>query len=181
MKRIYRSSTDKMLGGVAAGMAQYLDLDVSLVRLLWILTIFLGGVGLPAYIIAWIVIPEEPYPGALVSGTAVKEKVKTVQNQGSETRSEGGDRIDTDEMAAGKVETVTGEVDTQCKGEAESPPPAEDDAEGRREKVLGILLIIFGFAFLIRETVHIDLFRYFWPLLLVFLGIFIIVNDKRGS
>lgn len=61
MKQIYRSTRDKILGGVAAGMADYLDLDVVLVRLLWVLFILMGGIGLPVYIIAWIIIPPEPY------------------------------------------------------------------------------------------------------------------------
>ncbi|MGI6554428.1 MAG: PspC domain-containing protein [Bacillota bacterium] len=180
MKRIYRSSTDKMLGGVAAGMAQYLDLDVSLVRLLWIMTLFLGGVGLPAYIIAWIVIPEEPYPGALSAGAAVKS-VETTEAAGPGTAGEEGEGGNTEEISPGKTENGSWEGETQGKKDMESLPPGESDAEGRRKKVLGIILIIFGFAFLLRETVNIDFFRYFWPLLLVFLGIYIIVSDKRGS
>lgn len=56
-KKLYRSSTNKMLCGVCAGIANYINLDPSVVRLLWILFGFLGGSGLLAYIIAAIVIP----------------------------------------------------------------------------------------------------------------------------
>jgi len=46
--------------GVCAGLAEYFDLDVSLIRIAWAVCI-LCGVGVLAYIVAWIVIPEEPY------------------------------------------------------------------------------------------------------------------------
>jgi len=59
-KRLMRSSTDKKLGGVCAGLADYLDLDVTLVRVLWVLAVFCGGTGLLLYVVLWIVLPVEP-------------------------------------------------------------------------------------------------------------------------
>jgi phage shock protein PspC (stress-responsive transcriptional regulator) len=55
-----RSSTDKKLGGVCAGLGAYLDLDVTLVRVLWVLAVFCGGTGLLLYVVLWIVLPVEP-------------------------------------------------------------------------------------------------------------------------
>ena len=63
-ERLYRSRSDRMLFGVAGGMADWLDLDPSLVRLVWALLVLAGGVGLLLYIVAAIVIPEEPLGGA---------------------------------------------------------------------------------------------------------------------
>jgi len=60
-KRLMRSSTDKKLGGVCAGLADYLDLDVTLVRVLWALAVFCGGTGLLLYAVLWIVLPVEPF------------------------------------------------------------------------------------------------------------------------
>ncbi|HHV43315.1 MAG TPA: PspC domain-containing protein [Firmicutes bacterium] len=60
MKRLYRSRTERKLGGVAGGLAQYFSIDPSLVRLLWVIVGLWAGFGLLAYIIAWIIIPEEP-------------------------------------------------------------------------------------------------------------------------
>jgi phage shock protein C len=54
-----------MIFGVAGGMADWLDLDPALVRLVWALLILAGGVGLLLYIVAAIVIPEEPIGGAV--------------------------------------------------------------------------------------------------------------------
>ena len=65
-KKLYRSTTQKMLGGVCGGLAEYLDIDVSIVRLLWVGVSLVTAV-LPMtffYIIAWIVVPQEcPAPG----------------------------------------------------------------------------------------------------------------------
>jgi phage shock protein C len=57
--RLYRSRTDRMLGGVAGGLGQYLNVDPVLVRLAFV-ALLLAGVGFFAYIIAWIIVPEEP-------------------------------------------------------------------------------------------------------------------------
>lgn len=72
-ERLYRSRTDRMIFGVAGGMARWLDVDPAVVRLVWALLIIAGGVGLLLYIVAAIVVPEEPL-GAMpppASGQAV--------------------------------------------------------------------------------------------------------------
>ena len=64
-RRLYRSRTDTVLGGVASGLAVYLNTDPALVRIAWaILVPLTGGAAFLAYIVGWIVVPEEPYPGA---------------------------------------------------------------------------------------------------------------------
>jgi len=60
-KRLYRSTTDRMVSGVAGGVADYLAVDPSIIRIAWaVLTIFSGGAFLLLYIIMWIVVPEGP-------------------------------------------------------------------------------------------------------------------------
>ena len=61
MKKLYRSKAARMVGGVCGGLANYFNVDPTLIRLAWVLFIFMYGTGLLAYLIAWIVIPEEPY------------------------------------------------------------------------------------------------------------------------
>jgi phage shock protein C len=62
-RRFARSSGDKKIAGVCAGVARYFDLDSSLVRALWLLCVLLGGCGLIAYVVLWIVMPLDPaYP-----------------------------------------------------------------------------------------------------------------------
>jgi phage shock protein C len=59
-KRLMRPRADRKIAGVCAGFAEYFDLDVTVVRLTWLIVSFMTGIGLLAYPIAWIVIPEEP-------------------------------------------------------------------------------------------------------------------------
>lgn len=60
VRRLYRSRYDKKLGGVCAGLANFFQIDPTLVRLLWVLLVVFYGAGILAYIIAWIIVPEEP-------------------------------------------------------------------------------------------------------------------------
>ena len=60
-KRLYRSSLDKQLGGVCGGVAEYLELDPSLVRIGAILLLFVAGTGFLAYLVAWLVIPLDTH------------------------------------------------------------------------------------------------------------------------
>lgn len=61
-----RSSRDKKLGGVCAGLAEYFDLDPTIVRIVWLLAIFLGGTGLLLYLILWIALPLAPSTPVMV-------------------------------------------------------------------------------------------------------------------
>ena len=60
-KKPYKSSTDKKLAGVCGGLAEYFNIDSTLVRLGWVVFGLLGGSGLLAYIIAAIIMPDRPY------------------------------------------------------------------------------------------------------------------------
>ncbi len=61
-RKLMRSRADRKIGGVCAGLAHYLELDVSLVRILWFFITLCCGIfpGIIAYILGWIIIPEEP-------------------------------------------------------------------------------------------------------------------------
>lgn len=66
-KRLMRSSRDKKIGGVCAGLADYFDLDPTIVRVVWLLAVLLGGTGILAYLILWIVLPLAPAPMPVTS------------------------------------------------------------------------------------------------------------------
>lgn len=87
-KKLYRSRKDRMLGGVSGGLAEYFDIDPTLVRVLFVLSLIFGGMGFIAYIILWIIVPEEPF---------FNSEVKS---------SETGD-VNSDENNAEKTETQT--------------------------------------------------------------------------
>ena len=59
-KRLVRPRAVRKIAGVCAGFAEYFDVDVTVVRLVWLFVSLMTGVGLLAYPIAWIVMPDEP-------------------------------------------------------------------------------------------------------------------------
>ncbi len=59
-KRLYRSGNKKLLGGVCGGVAEYFDVDPTLIRLPWALASFLWGIGILLYVVAWIIVPKNP-------------------------------------------------------------------------------------------------------------------------
>ena len=58
-KRLTRPRVGRKIAGVCAGFANYFDIDVTLVRLVWLVVVIFGGTGLLAYIVGWILMPEE--------------------------------------------------------------------------------------------------------------------------
>lgn len=58
-KKLYRSDSNKMIAGVCGGIAEYINLDPTIVRLLWVLLSFMGGTGIIAYIVAAIIMPSQ--------------------------------------------------------------------------------------------------------------------------
>ena len=59
-KRLYRDTKNRLIGGVCSGLGDYFNVDYSIIRIIWLLLFLFGGIGLLAYIIAWIVVPEKP-------------------------------------------------------------------------------------------------------------------------
>lgn len=59
-KKLYRSRKNRMIAGVCGGLAEYFNVDPTIIRLLWVLFVLGGGSGGLAYLVAWIIIPEEP-------------------------------------------------------------------------------------------------------------------------
>ncbi len=76
-KRLYRSVEDNKLGGVCGGLGEYFNIDPTFIRIIAILLVFADGVGILAYIIAWIIMPKRPL--ALTDGQT-KEKPATDSN-----------------------------------------------------------------------------------------------------
>lgn len=81
-KQLYRSRNNKVIGGVCAGIGEYFEIDPTIVRIIWLTSIF-AGIGVIAYIIAWIIIPEQPVELNTSSYSYDAQKTKT-QNFDSE-------------------------------------------------------------------------------------------------
>ena len=63
-RRLYRSRTDRKLAGVCGGLAQYFNIDATLLRVLFVVLALLGGPGLVIYLLMWILVPDEPLGAA---------------------------------------------------------------------------------------------------------------------
>ncbi len=60
-KRLKRSNSDKMIAGVCGGLANYFDLDTTLIRLAFAFATIFAGTGILAYLIMWIIVPKESF------------------------------------------------------------------------------------------------------------------------
>jgi len=70
-RRLYRSHSDRMIGGVCGGLAQFLTIDATIIRLLFVFTALFGGASLLVYLVMLLVVPEEPLPkDSIISSTA---------------------------------------------------------------------------------------------------------------
>ncbi len=66
-KKLYRSPTDQMLGGVCGGLGEYLGLDSTLVRLFFVLATLFSGMGGLLYLVLWVIVPLAPIEGSAFS------------------------------------------------------------------------------------------------------------------
>ena len=66
VRRLYRSRVNRQIGGVCGGLAEFFDLDPTLVRVFFVLAALLGGHGLLVYLALWLVVPEEPASQAVI-------------------------------------------------------------------------------------------------------------------
>lgn len=65
MKELHRSRTNRMIAGVCGGLGEYFEIDPNVIRLVWaVITAFTMGIGLLAYLLAWLILPEEGSPAA---------------------------------------------------------------------------------------------------------------------
>lgn len=78
-KRLYRSRKNRIIAGVAGGMAEYFDVDPTIARLVWVIALLSGGIGIALYIIAWIIIPEDHGPADhYVAHSEAREKQRAI-------------------------------------------------------------------------------------------------------
>ena len=148
--RLYRSPDDRMLAGVAGGLAEMLDFDPSIIRIVWaVLIVLTGGLALLVYIVMAIVVPERP--------------------------------IGVDRRAARAGPTPAG---VSAAGSAADPATGTTPSRARRGDrsdatrgglVAGLVLIVIGAFFLVRELIpSIDL-GFWWPTVAIGLGVVLVV------
>ncbi|MFY9322323.1 MAG: PspC domain-containing protein [Bacillota bacterium] len=83
MKRLYRSRTGSMIGGVCSGLAEYLEIDPTIVRLAFVLLALYTGIGIAAYLILWIIVPY-PDRGEAETSEIVREGAEEIRDTAME-------------------------------------------------------------------------------------------------
>jgi phage shock protein PspC (stress-responsive transcriptional regulator) len=194
-ERLYRSRDDRMLAGVAAGVAETLDADPSIIRIAWaLLTIFTGGIALIVYIVMAIVVPEAPDDWAPAQPAPPVPPVDPVPPAPTFAETAGSPAPPMSADAA----PFTAPAPPSSAPPIAPPPPSwaagydnrraarrarrEAREPGRGGLIAGIVLIVLGGAFLIREFVPWFDWHVWWPVGLIALGgLLLLLALRPGS
>ena len=161
-ERLYRSRDDRMLAGVAGGVAEMLDADPSIIRIVWVLlAILTGGIALVVYIVMAIVVPERPVgmPAGIVSPPGASS----------------GEPVPEGSWMAPDGSTVP------MAGQAPAFHQGDPAGGGRAGVVVGLVLVIIGGLFLARQFLAGPDFGLWWPIVAIVLGIVLIVAAVAPS
>ena len=163
-QRLMRSRNEKVIAGVAGGLAHYLAIDPVLIRLIFIGLVF-TGVGVILYPILWLVMPLEPVAGATVAAVAGGREVFVAPgSMPSRTRFDLMTGQPNDPGEAGEEIPITN-VDTA--------PEAAPDPRARRNQLLGYALLIVGGIILMSMIAGLSglLAKILFPMILIGVGV----------
>lgn len=201
--RLFRSRDERVLAGVAGGLADYLDVDPSLVRVVWvILALFSGGAFLIVYVVMALVVPEEPWEGVPVPpfasptppGTPPPSPVGGEATAGSAA----GEAPPQETPPPGAPPTWPGIVppagwqgtDWRAQRQAwRAQRRAERAARWARGErpgqaaglVVGLILLTVGLVFLLPLVFPDFAIGRYWPLILIVLGVLLVIAAVRPS
>lgn len=167
--RLYRSNHERMISGVAGGVAERLDIDPSIVRILWVLLVLpTGFLALVAYVVMAIVVPEEPEEPATEARPGDSASVPT----GGPTPEEGGNP---------PPATAPAWVDprAQRRADREARRAARRARGSGGAVVFGGILVVLGVLFLARQFLPELDFDLVWPIALILLGVALVIGSVR--
>ena len=186
-RRLYRCRHDRQLAGVAGGLAEYLDLDPTLVRVLWILSVFFGGFTILLYIVLAFVMPLEPVPMA-AGPVAAATQPGPVAGSGTVAGSDAADAAGLVGSVASDPTATTATATWVAPGGAAVPaawaaPAAHAHTrrgDGRFGLVVGVVLVVFGALALVGPLFPgWALGAAFWPAFLLAVGVGLLVVAAR--
>lgn len=188
-EHLHRSRDDRMLAGVAGGLAEMWDADPSLVRIVWaLLTIFTGGVALVVYIVMAIVVPEEdddydrPMPAMppppFAPPVAQERSAAAAASDATTSPGQVGGM-----QAPAAVPTPSYWVPDTGSSRADARAAHREARRAARRQrgnsaapaVIGVFLVLFGGFFLAREWLPALDWDWFWPTMLIALGVLLLV------
>lgn len=154
-KKLYRSETHVIIGGVAGGLGEYFEVDPALIRVIFIVLVLAGGSGVFLYLVLWLVLPKKSHvkQGALTKET-LEENARDME---------------------AKAKQVIKKMDESDKKSDQKEIDNRQNSQPNRTYWLGFGLIIIG-TLLFLQTLNIIQRGMFWPLMLIMLGLAIIVR-----
>ena len=181
-KRLYRNEHDKVVAGVASGLAEYMQIDITIVRLLFVLsTIFLMGVGLLVYIVIWIVAPINNDLTAKYSQFNDYFKKNPQDNSMFNSANAFSNPANSDSQTKWNTENAGAGF------ESINHPPQFKSGNDTGRTIGGLILLFLGVYFLLRQFDFIphwfNIFKIYklWPLAIIAVGITLIFKNQRKN
>ena len=150
-QNLHKSRTNKVIAGVCGGVGEYFNVDATLIRLVWALAIFLGGSGFIIYILAMIIMPDDPRP----------EQKKQTVSAIEATSGPNGDEATKSEAGPKETNNTTGEE--------------------KRNQIFGLFLVALGGYFLLERYFPFFEIHNWWPVLIIIIGLFVMLKGRGGS
>ncbi len=183
-KRLYLSK-NKVIGGVAGGIAEYTGIDPTLVRLIWAFSVFAGGAGLFVYVVAMIIIPEQPHSSSSqvsVDNEQNQEAIEDLKQAAQDLAESSGEVAqEVAERVRRSVDRIVhrsqDELDEEIDVDTSKPVEQTSNYSNRN---LGLILLIIGFIFLFRNVLPWIPWGFIWPLGLILLGAMYIFRGVGG-
>ncbi|HZY35898.1 MAG TPA: PspC domain-containing protein [Mucilaginibacter sp.] len=175
-KKLYRDEYHKVIGGVCAGLGEYFDMDVTIVRLLFCFAFFVMGVGLIPYVILWIVLPRRGYPYNNFNNPTVDYRVPPQQpadGPQSTTPPPSASPYGTNPFANSNYNYNTYSSDTM-----KNVPPVRQPSNAG--VIVGVVLIVIGGIILIDNYDLIPDFDFsrLWPLAIIAAGAALLMSGR---
>lgn len=146
-KALTRSRYDKIIGGVAGGLAEYFHIDSAIVRVLFVLFTLLYGIGFWVYIILWIILPYGPLPQTWQQTNPPSGTVHPTSSPSSEENTS-----------------------------SNPMPQNQKKSKHDTNLIIGLILIVLGILFLISQYIPYIHFGHLWPFILIIIGIVLLYN-----
>lgn len=176
MNRLYRSPDDRVLAGVAGGMAEAYDLDPSLVRLGWaLLIVFTGGAFLIIYVVMALVVPLRPF-GNQPSNSGGNAAMSGVPMAAATAADQATDPSTDTHPLANPPQPAGTPPPTGGPQPAWTAPYSRPRREGGGALVIGVVLVIVGGFLLARQFFPLFDIGRFWPVLVIAIGLVLIVT-----
>ncbi|MGZ8513808.1 MAG: PspC domain-containing protein [Candidatus Limnocylindrales bacterium] len=178
---LHRSRDDRMLAGVAAGVAETLDADPSLVRIVWaLLAILTGGIAILVYIVMAIVVPDgpvEPWPANAPAPGAQAPVGSSADATAPGTPPPSAASPSSWDPAASPWQTRS--ESRAARRAARRARRHEAVDSGEAGLIIGAVLVVIGVLFLLRQTIPWFDFNVWWPMGIIVLGVLLLVVAVR--